>query len=223
MINNIDPNGVICIKQGGYYYNVSGNDALILHKYLNYKLYGVKTVRTGFPVNRQDSVLKKIDNLIMNYDLIDQKGNILISKRYPNNFYEIVDAVEYNSSKTESYKNASKTLNKRPWSEKLSIYIKILEGLGEGVNLLTGEVISGIDEELKSYFFEMSMYFDNKLKTKEKLEEKYPNLGKKWTMEDDKQLIEQYNAGKSVKDLSNMYRRSTGAIRSRLLKLGVHL
>ena len=36
MINNIDPNGKMIFKQGGIFYNVVGNDALILNKYLDY-------------------------------------------------------------------------------------------------------------------------------------------------------------------------------------------
>ena len=46
MSNNIDSQGVMIIKQGGCYYNVSGNDALILNKYLGYKLYGINQYRT---------------------------------------------------------------------------------------------------------------------------------------------------------------------------------
>ena len=72
MVNNINPKGVLIIRQGGYYYNVSGNDALILNKYLGYKLYGVKKFRTGFPVSAEKTVLKKLDTLEMNYDLIDK-------------------------------------------------------------------------------------------------------------------------------------------------------
>jgi hypothetical protein len=56
MKNNINPYGMLEIKQGGYYYNVSGNDALILNKYLGYKLYGIKQFRTGFPVVGEKTV-----------------------------------------------------------------------------------------------------------------------------------------------------------------------
>ena len=92
MLNNIDPHGILIIRQGGFYYNVSGNDALILNKYLGYKLYGIKEYKTGFPVKGEKTVLKKIDTLGMDYDLLDQNGSIVKSMRFENNRYEIIDA-----------------------------------------------------------------------------------------------------------------------------------
>jgi hypothetical protein len=69
----------------------------------------------------------------------------------------------------------------------------------------------------------MSLYFDSKLKSKEKLEEKYPKSGSKWTEAEDDQLLEKYNQGKTVKELSMIFLRSEGSIRSRLIKLGIRL
>ena len=225
MINNINPYGVMVIKQGGYYYNVSGNDALILNKYLGYKLYGIKHFRTGFPVVGEKTVLKKIDTLGMDYDLLDQNGGVIISKRFENNRYEIIDP-EYPTIGVESDFEEPKKLikpKKQSFKEKLTQYIDILAALSEGVNILSGEIIEGLDEELRLYLFEMSLYFDSKLKTKERLEEKYPNHGKKWMEQEDKQLLEEYNQGKTIKELSLLYERGEGAIRSRLIKLGVLL
>ena len=225
MINKINPYGVMVIKQGGYYYNVSGNDALILNKYLGYKLYGIKQFRTGFPVAGEKTVLKKIDTLGMDYDLLDQNGGVIISKRFENNRYEIIDP-EYPTIGVESDLEEPKKLikpQKQSFKEKLTQYIDILAALSEGVNILSGEIIEGLDEELRLYLFEMSLYFDTKLKTKERLEEKYPNHGKKWMEQEDKQLLEEYNQGKTIKELSLLYERGEGAIRSRLIKLGVLL
>ena len=225
MINKINPYGVMVIKQGGYYYNVSGNDALILNKYLGYKLYGIKQFRTGFPVAGEKTVLKKIDTLGVDYDLLDQNGGVIISKRFENNRYEIIDP-EYPTIGVESDLEEPKKLikpQKQSFKEKLTQYIHILAALSEGVNILSGEIIEGLDEELRLYLFEMSLYFDTKLKTKERLEEKYPNHGKKWMEQEDKQLLEEYNQGKTIKELSLLYERGEGAIRSRLIKLGVLL
>ena len=225
MINKINPYGVMVIKQGGYYYNVSGNDALILNKYLGYKLYGIKQFRTGFPVAGEKTVLKKIDTLGVDYDLLDQNGGVIISKRFENNRYEIIDP-EYPTIGVESDLEEPKKLikpQKQSFKEKLTQYIDILAALSEGVNILSGEIIEGLDEELRLYLFEMSLYFDTKLKTKERLEEKYPNHGKKWMEQEDKQLLEEYNQGKTIKELSLLYERGEGAIRSRLIKLGVLL
>ncbi len=225
MINKINPYGVMVIKQGGYYYNVSGNDALILNKYLGYKLYGIKQFRTGFPVVGEKTVLKKIDTLGMDYDLLDQNGGVISSKRFENNRYEIIDP-EYPTIGVESDLEEPKKLikpQKQSFKEKLTQYIDILAALSEGVNILSGEIIEGLDEELRLYLFEMSLYFDSKLKTKERLEEKYPNHGKKWMEQEDKQLLEEYNQGKTIKELSLLYERGEGAIRSRLIKLGIVL
>ena len=225
MVNNINPNGVLIIRQGGYYYNVSGNDALILNKYLGYKLYGVKKFRTGFPVSAEKTVLKKLDTLEMNYDLIDKTEKVLVSKRFEQNRYEIIDPEYLIKGVASDLEEPQKILKnkKKSFKEKLSQYIDILQGLSEGVNILTGEVVKDLDKELKLYLFEMSLYFDNKLKSKEKLEEKYPHHGKKWTEEEDEQLLSEYKQGKTVKELSSIHQRGEGSVRSRLIKLGVLL
>ena len=94
-----DKDGVITVKQGGFYYNVSGNDAFILHKHFGYKLYGVNAPRTGFPVNGGESVFKKLDALSINYDVYGKEGELLISKRFDNNTYEIIEGVVWTKTK----------------------------------------------------------------------------------------------------------------------------
>lgn len=94
MSDRIDPNGVIIIKQGGFYYNVSGNDALIFNKHFKYKLYGAKIPRSGFPVIGLAKVRTRLNALEMNYDVLDSKGNVVASMRFENNRYEIID-MEY--------------------------------------------------------------------------------------------------------------------------------
>ena len=41
--------------------------------------------------------------------------------------------------------------------------ISILENISEGINCLTGEVVQGLDDEIKDYFLEIAMYFDTML------------------------------------------------------------
>lgn len=50
---------------------------------------------------------------------------------------------------------------------------------------------------------------------------KYPNAYKRWTEEDDSRLKKEFEEGKSIEDLAKMFLRNTGAIQSRLYKLGV--
>lgn len=222
MVNKIDPEGIMIIKQGGFYYNVSGNDAFILNKYLGYKLYGVHCIRTGFPVSAKDIVLKKIDTLSMNYDLLDQQGNVVVSKRFEDNIYEIIDS-DYPTIGIESSRGKPRKLKKRSVKEKMEDYIKVLSALGEGIDYETGELIEGMSEGLKLQVFEMLLYFDGKQKARAKLEEKYPRNGKSWTDEEDAELLEEYNQGKSVNELAIAHERSTGAIRSRLVKLNARV
>ncbi|MBQ6742436.1 MAG: hypothetical protein IJR04_07650 [Bacteroidales bacterium] len=49
----------------------------------------------------------------------------------------------------------------------------------------------------------------------------YPNAYKPWSEDDDKLLAKMYKEGKTVKELSTLFQRNPGGIRSRLRKLGV--
>ena len=210
--------GVITIKQGGFYYNVSGNDALILNKYLGYKLFGVKAPRTGFPVSGEATVLKKLDKLSINYDLLNQVGETVVSKRFDNNKYEIINkniAIPINKDMIPLKEQ------KKPFKERLATYINILQGLSESVDVVTGEVVEGLSEDLKLQLFEMSVYFDDRLKSRDAQDNRYPNHGLKWTPEEDEQLLTEYQEGKTINELSAIHCRSNGAIRSRLLNLNV--
>lgn len=50
---------------------------------------------------------------------------------------------------------------------------------------------------------------------------KHVHAYKKWTQEDDAELTAQYQVGKSIYELSQLFGRNTSAIRSRLSKLGL--
>lgn len=207
---------VMCIRQGGFYYNVSGNDALLLHKHLGYKLYGVKVVRTGFPVRVRESVLKRLDVLSIDYDLINQAGEVILSKRFDENCYEIVSE-EWAAPVTP--KDIVPKEQKKPFKERVSAYITILQGLSENVDVITGEVVEGLSDEVRLQLFEMSLYFDERLKRREAKDNDYPDHGKPWTPEEDEALLAEYREGMEIKELSEKHHRTPGAIRSRLLKL----
>lgn len=202
---------VMYIKQGGLYYNVSGNDALILHKHLGYKLYGVNVPRTGFPVRARESVLKRLDILSIDYDLINQAGDVILSKRFDENRYEILSE--------ESAASVAAKDEKKSFKTRASTYITILQGLSENVDVTTGEVVDGLSEEVKLQLFEMSLYFDKRLKAKERLDTDYPARGKLWTPEEDERLLAGYREGMTLKELSERHQRTRGAIQTRLLML----
>lgn len=223
MSNKIDPNGAIKIEQAGLFYNVRGNDALILNKYLGYKLYGVNQIKAGFGVKNRATTLKKLDALSMNYDLFDQQKNIVISKKFENNMYEIIDdnypddGVEVEETTVQ----VTPIYQKLSVKEKLTRYIDILNGLSEGINILTGEIVENLDEEVRQYLYEMSNFFADKLERREKLEEQYPQQGKRWTPEEDSRLIEEFEKGEPVNELCKIFQRTHGSIKSRLLKFGI--
>lgn len=215
MSDYIDPTGIMYIKQEGYFYGVSDNDAYILNKYLGYKLYGIHKVRTGFPIYARKSVLKLIDSLEIDYDLLDQNGCVILSKRFPENRYERITSYDYLGTKEPIIKKPKLTIE-----EKMQIYLNVLEGLSEGIDINTGEIIEGISDELMESCFEIATYFDKTIKRKNKAKENMPSQnGKRWTKEDDELLLFEYNKGKTVKELSEIFERSTGSIGSRLLSL----
>ena len=55
----------------------------------------------------------------------------------------------------------------------------------------------------------------------EKIREKHQNAYKKWTSEEEAEIVSKYKTGKSVKDIAVLTGRQVGGIRSRLVKLGL--
>ena len=110
--------------------------------------------------------------------------------------------------------------NKKSFKQKVSEYINVLQGLSEGIDVINGVVIENLDNELKQSLFEMAMYFDNMLKQKQKIKEKYPRNGKPWTDQEDEALIEEYESGKTLKEISFLHGRGEKAVYTRLFQLG---
>ena len=162
-------------------------------------------------------MLRKIDTFSINYDVYSQTGELIISKRFPKNCYEVIDNSFYPLTTVE--KNIE--VKSKPKGRKIEDYFKTLEFLSDAINPYTGEIISGIDEDLKKDIFEILLYFNNKVKYQKSLKEKFSNMGNKWTQEEDSQLISEYKNKLTFKQIAEIHNRSTGAIRSRLLKLNV--
>ncbi len=59
------------------------------------------------------------------------------------------------------------------------------------------------------------------LKPLEQIREKHPSAYKKWTPEEEGELIGYFKSGKSVKEIAEISGRQRGGIRSRLVKLGL--
>ncbi len=107
-----------------------------------------------------------------------------------------------------------------------AIYAKqILQSLAEGVNPATGEVLSREDSCNEPDVIRALHWVLQELERNEKAEKpakksKWENAGLPWTEEDEKMLCEMYDRGDSKKELCKYFKRSDGAISSRLSKLG---
>lgn len=97
----------------------------------------------------------------------------------------------------------------------------------------------GMPRELKEKLMEIAYYIDtrkkievikDKRKTPQKFQadnfietirQEYPKAYTLWPQEDDLELKKQFSNGKSVKELSMLFRRQPGGIQARLIKLGL--
>lgn len=99
---------------------------------------------------------------------------------------------------------------------------EIIEVLADGVNPLTGEVLPPEDSCNQA---EVIRAFHTILPALSALSEKKrkpqpENAGKPWTSEDERILSQMYDEGKTPKEICEFFKRSTGGIAARLVKLG---
>ena len=101
---------------------------------------------------------------------------------------------------------------------------EIIEALASGVNPITGEVF-----EKSNCFNEpdiiRALYVakDQLIKAEKKSTRKLPeNAGKPWTDADDKKLKELCAEGKNLKEISAYFKRTRGAIQSRINQLATY-
>lgn len=99
---------------------------------------------------------------------------------------------------------------------------ELLTALSDGVNPLTGEVLPESDccnqvEIVRALNAVLRFIDDHTQKTNRRLPE---NAGSPWTKEDEEILCRMYDSGCTRKEICNYFKRSTGAITSRLVKLG---
>lgn len=198
----------IQIKQEGFFYSVSGNDALIFANKFGYKLYGKKVPKTGFPVVALNEFLKKLDNLEINYDVYSSSKQLITQKRFDNNKYEYI----------ETMNKVNDVSSKKPsGKELLTRYINVISNISKNINPYTGEIIEGLDDTVAEDLNDLCIYLENKLKN---YENKPESNGQKWSEEEDKQVIERYREGIKIAKIANLHKRTKGAIKSRLIYLG---
>ncbi|MDE6504586.1 MAG: hypothetical protein K2L42_01810 [Clostridia bacterium] len=145
----------ILIKEGGYFYNVSGNDALLLHKHLGYKLFGNKTFKAGFPVKRLESFIESFEPFSVNYKVYSRSGELVAERQFEENRYEELEPADYTQFLTEkkppkAEERTAVRTEAPPQNNAVSKYINALSCIINGKNSYTGEDICGINENLKN-------------------------------------------------------------------------
>ena len=96
---------------------------------------------------------------------------------------------------------------------------EILEGLANGINPLTGELLAPEDScNQPDVIRALHAILPALAKKTQKAQPE--NAGKPWTSEDDRTLAAMYDEGKTCKEICEYFKRSTGGIASRLVRLG---
>ena len=102
--------------------------------------------------------------------------------------------------------------------------IKILKQLADGIDLYTGEVFPEDSpyqhpQTVRALFYAVMAL--ERIKDSQPDVNKGPaSAGKSWELSEDDQLIASFESGMSIKELAQMHQRTTGAIQSRLIRLG---
>ncbi len=91
---------IIMMKYGNFY-EILGNDALIMNKIFNYKISKLSnTFKVGFPISRLENIINKLNNNSINYVVFDKDTITNISEFKFNNYsnYEFdLNIINYNS------------------------------------------------------------------------------------------------------------------------------
>lgn len=99
---------------------------------------------------------------------------------------------------------------------------ELLTVLSDGVNPITGEVLSEDDSynqvEIVRALNTVLRFLEGQPKIAVK--ESPENAGKPWTNEDEEVLGRMFDAGYTRKEIYNHFKRSPGAIAARLVKMG---
>jgi len=102
--------------------------------------------------------------------------------------------------------------------------LQIIKSLANGRCPITGQILpdrSAYQQANVVSALNMAVCALDRFEKREKRDSSLPgHAGKLWDMVEDKQLCEEFSAGKSISELADLHMRTTGAIQSRLEKLG---
>lgn len=101
----------------------------------------------------------------------------------------------------------------------------VLNCVADSINPYTGEIMTGIDNDLRTKLIEIAQMLDalsiNKPGKQNRNKQGEGNLmsGERWSEDEELMLIEEFKQGLSIQQISEIHKRKTGGIRSRLRKL----
>jgi hypothetical protein len=103
--------------------------------------------------------------------------------------------------------------------------LPIIQNLADGIDPLTGEVLSDqspfnqpqVIRALFAALQALTLATDAEVPQTVR-EKRVANAGNAWTPEEDERLLKAFDAGIGVKELAAQHGRTTGAIKSRLVK-----
>ena len=112
-IKTINPKS-ICLYKDGTFYHVYGRDAVIMSCLFNYSIkeIGENHKECGFPIGALSKVVAKLQNLEINYLLIDRRNNYDVDEKEDYKVYLRFWPKWFASLLTKIYKNSEKSNEK---------------------------------------------------------------------------------------------------------------
>jgi len=100
-------------------------------------------------------------------------------------------------------------------------HLKIIQRLADGVNPITGEIFDD-NHILQNSVIVRALAtsvkaLENEIKKEQRKKTLPENAGQPWTEELDEDLINKYKNGQTIKQLSIIFKRTKGSIKSRLI------
>lgn len=105
-----------------------------------------------------------------------------------------------------------------------TINLAILEALADGVDPMTGNDLPGEsvlrDARVRAALVAGMVALDKQQRLRERQSALPKQAGRPWDAEEDQRLADAYDEGTAIRSLAELHGRTTGAIKSRLAKLG---
>ncbi len=103
-------------------------------------------------------------------------------------------------------------------------HLNIVQQMANGANPFTGEIFDDThicqNVNVARALISAAVALENETKRQQKKRHLPANAGKPWDDEEDARLLNEFDDEKSIKELSDIFERTTGSIQSRLVKHG---